>query len=84
MTDKLIEAMSPMLRERHEELQKTNNELQQQMETLQQELDSLSNRKSILEDQLSLSQVGIMYRGISEMFYMRLIQATNTMNQQKR
>jgi FtsZ-binding cell division protein ZapB len=58
MTAKLIEAMSPPLRERHEELQKTNTELQQHMETLQQELDHLSNRKSIFEDQLSLSQVG--------------------------
>lgn len=58
MTDNLVAGLSPPLKERHEELQKTNSQLQQQMETLQQELDTLSSRKSVLEDQLSLSQVG--------------------------
>jgi cell division protein FtsB len=62
MTDNLIAGLSPLLKERHEELQRSNSQLQQQMETLQQELDTLSNRKSILEDQLSLSQVGFMHR----------------------
>ncbi|GFG30226.1 hypothetical protein Cfor_11146 [Coptotermes formosanus] len=57
MTDNLVAGLSPPLKERHEELQKTNSQLQQQMETLQQELDTLSSRKSVLEDQLSLSQV---------------------------
>jgi len=62
MTDNLIAGLSPLLKERHEELQRTNSQLQQQMETLQQELDTLSNRKSVLEDQLSLSQVGFMHK----------------------
>lgn len=58
MTENLLKAMSSPLKEHYDELQKTNNQLQQQMETLQQELDSLTNKKLILEDQLSLSQVG--------------------------
>jgi hypothetical protein len=61
MTDNLIAGLSPLLKERHGELQRTNSQLQQQMEILQQELDTLSNRKSILEDQLSLSQVSFMH-----------------------
>ncbi|PSN37184.1 Intraflagellar transport protein 74 [Blattella germanica] len=57
MTDNLLAAMSPPLRERYSELQQNNNDLQQQIETLQQELDTLTNKKTVLEDQLSLSQV---------------------------
>jgi cell division protein FtsB len=58
MTANLIAGLSSPLKEHHEELQRSNSQLLQQMETLQQELDTLSNRKSVLEDQLSLSQVG--------------------------
>jgi uncharacterized protein YlxW (UPF0749 family) len=68
MTDNLLAAMGPPLRERYVELQQTNNQLQQQMETLQQELDTLTNRKSVLEDQLSLSQVGYIYIGYLKVF----------------
>ncbi|XP_069681433.1 intraflagellar transport protein 74 homolog isoform X1 [Periplaneta americana] len=57
MTDNLLAAMSPPLREHYRELQQGNNQLQQQMETLQQELDALTNKKTDLDDQLSLSQV---------------------------
>ena len=61
MTANLIAGLSSPLKEHHEELQRSNSQLLQQMETLQQELDTLSNRKSVLEDQLSLSQVGFVH-----------------------
>ncbi|KAK7793053.1 hypothetical protein R5R35_004479 [Gryllus longicercus] len=56
MTDNLLQAMSPLHRERYSELQITNEQLQQQMETLQQQLDSINARKNALEDQLAVSQ----------------------------
>jgi lipid II:glycine glycyltransferase (peptidoglycan interpeptide bridge formation enzyme) len=63
MTEDLLNRMDSQTKEHYKELQKTNNQLQQQMETLQQELDTLTNRKLILEDQLSLSQVGFVCKG---------------------
>nr|CAD7398055.1 unnamed protein product [Timema cristinae] len=57
MTDNLLAAMSPELKSSYTQLQQTNSGLQHQMEELQQELDVLTSRKSVLEDQLSISQV---------------------------
>ncbi|XP_063241513.1 intraflagellar transport protein 74 homolog [Bacillus rossius redtenbacheri] len=57
MADNLLAAMSPSLRSRYAELQETSSQLQQQMDELQQQLDTLTARKTLLEDQLSLSRV---------------------------
>lgn len=54
---RLIESLSPNLRERYETFQKMNVQLQSEMENLQFQLDDLNSRKSELYDKVSRSEL---------------------------
>lgn len=54
---RLIESLSPNLRDRYESFQKLNAQLQNEMEGLQFRLDELNSRKSELYDKVSRSEL---------------------------
>ena len=57
MSDNLVSAMQPSLRERYTELKNTNLGYQRDLEGMNQALDALNSKRATLEDELSVSAV---------------------------
>lgn len=55
MTDNLVAAMKPEIRERFHQLKEANLEYSAAMEEMNQELDVLNSRKAALEDEMTVS-----------------------------
>lgn len=55
--ERIIESMSPEIREKYDKLINQRNELENDISTMQKEIDNMSNEKISLEEQIALSQV---------------------------